>query len=187
MNRLHRFAALAVLSILLSSCAVWTHMEGGRMNGPGGITLEPPAGWMRYNQAGGDIIALTLDGMPIQTLRVELRKHEKAFPRIKKSSSPDLLPSEAAELTLAELKSAGDLANLRLIDNAPYKLAGKLGFRLHGQYRDTRGAGFDLVVVGRPIREGLLLVFYRALSVHYFARDLKTFEQTAASIRLGGT
>lgn len=184
MTRFLRLTALALLATLLTSCAVWTRLEATRLEGPDGLSLQAPAGWMRFNPAGDRVIALTRDGMPIQTLRIEYRKHDQAFPGIKKKSVPDMLPAEAAELLLADIRTEQALANLKLIDNQPMRVAGKPGFRLHGEYRDERGARFDVVAAGRPARDGLVVVFYRALSTHYYPRDLKIFEDTVASLSL---
>jgi hypothetical protein len=184
MKRLIRALFLVAMSMLLASCAVWTRLDSARLNGPDGLSVQPPAGWMRFNLAGDRVIDLTRDGRPIQILRIEYRKSDQAFPAIKKKSTPDMLPSEAADLMLADLKADPSLANIQIVENQPYRVAGKPGFWLHGRYRDGRGAPFDLVAVGRPTQGGLLVVFYRALSVYYYPRDLKTFEQTVASIEL---
>lgn len=184
MKRLIRALSLVAMSMLLASCAVWTRLDSARLNGPDGLSVQPPAGWMRFNMAGDRVIDMTRDGRPIQILRIEYRKHDQAFPAIKKKSNPDMLPSEAAELLLADLRAEPSLANMEVVENHPYRVAGKPGFWLHGRYRDSRGAPFDLVAVGRTTRDGLLVVFYRALSAYYYPRDLKIFEQTVASIEL---
>lgn len=187
MNRLIRALALALVAMLLTSCAAWTRLQdSARIDGPDGVSFQGPAGWMRYNLVDDRVVALTRDGLQIQTLRVEYRSHEKAFPGIKKPSNADLLPAEAAELLLADLKSDKALANIKLLENEPSRIAGQPGFRLHGEYRDERGAKFDLVAVGRVTQAGLLVVFYRALSTHYYPRDIKTFEQVVDSVQVSG-
>lgn len=186
MNRLIRAVLVLSLAVLLSSCAAWTHLEQPtRVTGPNGLSVMAPADWVRFNLVGDDVILLTRDGLPIQMLRIEYRKADKAFPSIKKKSNPDMLPSETADLLLADLRADKALANLKVLENTPYKVAGKLGFRIHGQYRDERGASFDLVAVGCTTKTGLVLLFYRSLSIHYYARDLKLFDQTVDSVVLG--
>ncbi|NTV94850.1 MAG: hypothetical protein HGA75_05470 [Thiobacillus sp.] len=185
MKRATRILALALVAVLLASCAAWTRLDGtSRLTGPDGLSAMAPAGWMRFNLVDDRVIALTRDGLQIQTLRIEYRKHDKAFPGVKKPSNADMLPTEAAELLLADLKADKGLANIKLIENVPCRLAGKPGFRLHGEYRDERGAQFDLVAIGRVTQVGLAVVFYRALSTHYYPRDLKLFEQVADSLTL---
>ncbi len=185
MKRLTRTLSLALMAVLLASCATWTRLEDARLSGPDGLRVQAPAGWVRFNPAGDRVIALTRDGMPIQTLRIEYRKHDQAFPGIRKSSDADMLPTEAAELLLADLKTNRYLANIRIIDNVPWPVAGQPGFRFHGDYLDERGARFDLVAAGCVTKVGLLVVFYRALSAHYYPRDLPLFEQTVAGLELG--
>lgn len=177
-----RLAGL-VLLLCVAACAVWSQVQEPRVSGPQGLAFLAPVGWMRFNQAG-DTVLLTRDGLGIQLIRIELRPHDRAFPALKKASSADMLPSEAADLLVAELKRDPFLANLRVVDNGPALLTGKPGFRVHGQYRDERGAPFDLVAVGRATDQGLLVAFYRSLTTHYFARDLPVYEQVLAS--LGG-
>jgi hypothetical protein len=186
MNNPLRKTLLLALALLLSGCAAWTHLtEPTRLSGPDGLSFMAPADWVRFNMAGDRAVALTRDGMGIQLVRVEYRKHDKAFPQIKKTSSPDLLPSEAAELAIADLRSDKSLADMKILENVPARVAGRPGFRVHGQYRDARGASFDLVVVGAPTSDGLLLLFYRGLTIHYYGRDIKQFDQIVSSVELG--
>ncbi|MDD3529677.1 MAG: hypothetical protein PHS77_07350 [Gallionellaceae bacterium] len=184
MRRLYRALALASVAVLLASCAAWTRLDDGRLEGPDGLGLQALAGWMRYNEAPARVIALTRDGLAVQTIRIEYRPHEQAFPAIKKASSLDLLPNEAADLLFADLKANAALANMQRLDVRPYRLAGRPGFRLHARFRDERGAPFDLLATGRLTRDGLLVVFYRALSTHYFQRDLEVYERLLASVQL---
>lgn len=179
--------ALLAAAFLLASCAPWSRLGAERIDGPSGVSVQGLEGWMRFKTPGSDLIALTRDGMQIQVVMVELRKHDKAFPGIKKDSTADMLPSEAADLLVADLKSDKLRANMKVLENAPFRVAGKMGFRLRGQYQDERGATFDLVAVGRPGKEGLVVMIYRALSVHYFPRDLNQFDRMVTSLQLSET
>lgn len=184
-GRLATFLAFAGLALLLGACTTtWTRLDQPALEGPGGrYRIEAPVGWVRYSLAE-DRIRITRDGMAIQFIEVALLPPEKVFEKTKRKAIPDL-PSELAELVLAELRGRAGLANLVVVENTPAELAGASGFRVRIRYTNERGAAFERVVTGAPAGSELLLFSYHALSKHFFDRDLPTFEAMIASYRPG--
>lgn len=186
MNRPHR-VVLLVLVVLLASCAVtqWTRIdETNRAYKGEHFSISLPDGWLRLG--GEDRLLLSKDGPDLQRIFVEYRPHENAFEQLEKDSSPMMLPSELAELTVAELKQSqeGGLPSLEILRNEPLDIAGHLGFGLHLAYRTDSGLRVEMLVRGFVDQQGLYLVIYRAPTLHFFDRDRPAFEALTASLRV---
>lgn len=150
----------------------------------GGYAIEFPAGW-KYNGSGTSCAA-SRDGFDLNALSVEIRKHKDAFKAIKKKSSEQSLPQELAENFIANMKAAGGNESIEVLENDPAELAGKPAFRLHLKYRvpiDIGALDYEHIVVGAATPKGLLLVSYRAPSLHYFAAQRAAFEAALTSFR----
>lgn len=178
-----RLAALAML-LTLSGCATWERVEQARADAPDkSYQVTLPQGWVRFMQ-DTDGIAVTRDGFALN--RIHIRRHalDKAFPRLKKPASADLLPSELAELQIAETKTAAGETVVSVRDNAPALVDGRPGYRLRLQYRNDRGLVFDRVIYGLVTPKGYYTLTFNAPALHYAARDLPAFEQVVASFKL---
>ena len=180
--------ALMVAALALAGCQTppWT-----RVKTADAITLAdskhafvPPAGWIRWNGAKSGVI-VTRDGTPIQFIRAAEMSHAAAFKSIGRTSAPDLLPNELAELLIATRKAMPGMSGLRVTSNEPATFGGLDGVRLGLTYRDHRGASFDHLVYAAAGTDGVFLLEYHALSKYYFPRDLQEFETVVASLTTG--
>jgi hypothetical protein len=148
------------------------------------FTVSLPVGWVMQTSPD-DALLLSRDGYLLEYVEIAHRQHAKAFPKLKKSASEPMLPSELAELQIAELKASGELlANLTVIENEPVRLSGLEGFRVRAQYKNKRGLPVDLVVWGVADRSGYSTIRYNAPSLYYFDHYLPDVERMVASFRL---
>jgi hypothetical protein len=60
------------------------------------VTL--PVGWV-MEETSDDALRLSRDGYLLEYVEISHRQHAKAFPKLKKSASDAMLPSELAELS----------------------------------------------------------------------------------------
>ncbi len=172
------------LALGLSGCAAWTHYpQGGTLADPSGrFSIQAPPDWVRNNLAS-DRILLTRDGPHTQQIVLARHDFDKAFPRLKKTVDAKTLPTELAELAVAEMKSQDAMANLRILDSRPARLGPLLGFRLHVRYRTDAGLTIDRLGYGAVSEKGVFLLSYTAPQLHYFERDLPAFERVVASFK----
>jgi len=150
----------------------------------GGYAIEFPAGW-KYDSFGANCAA-SRDGFDLNALAVEIRKHKDAFKAIKRKSSEQSLPQDLAEDFVANMKAAGGNEGVEVLEDAPAELGGKPAFRLHLRYRvpiDIGALDYEHIVVGAATSRGLVLVSYRAPSLHYFAAQRTAFDAALASFR----
>ena len=177
--------ATGLLMLLLSGCAAtWVRVDDADRRYSGehySVTL--PSGWMR--SLAGDSLVLSRDGLDLQRIVIEYRPHDKAFGNLEKTSSADMLPSELAELTIAELKAAQDegLPSLEILDNRPVEIAGHTGYALHLRFRTDAGLRIEVLLRGFVDEHGLYQLLYRAPTLHYFGRDRAVYESLAGSLQ----
>lgn len=146
------------------------------------FTVALPAGWLRRPLSGSAVVA-SRDGFLLQSIVVERRAIDKAFPLSKKAARPDALSTELAEQEIAELKAGGSqLAALEVLENDPATLGGTEGFRLMYRHRTSRGLVVQHVVHGCATPNGYYRTEYLAPALHYFAPTLPDYESTVASL-----
>lgn len=181
-----RLICLFVILSLVSACATWVRVEKPAVVAPDkSFTVEVPVGWVRAAMVT-DKVLITRDGAGVQFIRIGKRAHEEAFPKIKKGTTAEMLPTELAELVIAEIKSEEAMAGLKVLSNAPADIGQRTGFRLHLQMKNQDGLRFESVVYGLVDESGFYELTLRAPTLHYFERDLPVFEQAVQSFRLTG-
>ena len=186
-----RFAALIVLS-LLAGCVQMSLVGPGEVVIRDRMVAKLDAPWNRYESPEtGNAEIWTSDGLPLdridffagiaadETLVRPRAGQEKSLPRFR----PGMQPQEIVEMVDASMAMDGSV--FRTDKLAPASFAGGDGFRfdftlIRKQDELTlRGIGYGIVQDKR-----LYLVLYRAPRLHYFERNLKRFEQVAASVRI---
>ena len=177
---------LMLLLILLAGCATtaWKRVdESSRQYDIEHYSLRLPDGWMR-NESTGDLV-LSRDGIGLQRIIIRYRPHDKAFEKLKRSSTPEMLPSELAQLAIAEIKAGpGDgMPSLMVFSNIPFEIAGNTGFAIHLGFKTKQGLRIQVLSRGFSDAHGFYQLLYRAPALHYFEKDRETFESVVRSMR----
>ena len=152
-----------------------------------GYSIQYPASWRWIKRPFGDETTATRDGVWLQQIFVDFRKHKNAFPALKKAATPEMMPQELAEKYVANMTAAGGLQDMEILSNEPTVLAGRPGFRVHLAYRSSVDAGsvrYQAIVVGANSPQGIFLVGYDAAVLHYFSRDVDAFEASLATFAI---
>lgn len=179
---------LIVLAALLAGCVT----PPARVDVPfteaqdKSYTVDLPVGWIRHFAQDGTLL-VSKDGFALQTIGILHLKSELAFPKTKKSASDTLLPSELAELQIAEMKAETEqMAALKVVDNEPVLVDGREGFRVRTSYFTRRGLEINRVTYGLADKSGYYRIEYVSPKLYYFDRTFGDFEKVTASFRLGG-
>jgi hypothetical protein len=186
MKRTIKLTCVLLIAVLATGCTVWARIDKPLVDGPGeAFQLELPVGWIR---AGFyvDRVLVTRDGTGIQFIEAIKLTHEKAFSGLKEETRADMLPTELAELAIAQVKSRPGVSDVEVVSNAPATIAETTGFRLHVQMKNSQGLTYEAVVYGFVDADGFYRLTYQAPSLHYFKRDLSIFEHAVKSFRLTG-
>jgi hypothetical protein len=177
---------IVLVLVLLSGCApAWVRVDDtGRDYRDEHYSVTLPVGWLRLES--DDSLILSKDGILLQIISIQFRPHKNTFEKIEKDSSTSMLPSELAQLAIAELKASqsNSLPSLEILRNAPVELAGHTGFDIHLRYKTDAGLRMDMEMRGVVDNSGFYLLKFSAPTLHYFERDRQTFETLTESLQL---
>lgn len=155
------------------------------------IEAEWPLEWMTLRPAEKDeeankegiLLWLSRDGFTIQTMLLTKRRVEAEFKHTRKKLSAGMLPQEAAEVVLDNVRANPDAVDFRIIENAPATLVGAPGFKLNFTYRGNSGLQRQSVLYGCLDKGMLVTLSLDAPKRHYFQKDLPALEKVKATLR----
>lgn len=187
---------------LTSGCAqraYWTLTDDmNRVAKSNSFQMSVPERWVRTTQADtwerldidGELqtillesMVVTRDGTGIHSINVTRRYPDTAFPTIKKKSTANMLPLEAADLYVSELRKRSGLERLKVLKNKPAKIDGKQAFELVMQYKNEDGLRIRIISYGFVDKTGFYTINYRAPYLYYFDRDYKEFTRLVLSFK----
>ncbi len=181
-----RFLLVILSLLILTSCVSnWKRVDDkNRLYQNTWFTFNAPSGWMLLDR--GDSVTLSRDGPDLQRIGVVFNKPEEAFPTIKKPSSTDMLPSELAELTIAEIRASQEngMPGMEVVSNVPITIDGHQGFALHLRFKLDSGLRYETLVNGFVTQEGLYALYFRAPTLHFFNRDHDAYNEIIESFRV---
>ncbi|NIR61496.1 MAG: DUF1795 domain-containing protein [Gammaproteobacteria bacterium] len=181
-----RILVLCTVFVALAGCATWMRVDQRTTVQPDNrYRVELPKGWVWVKPGEADIV-VSRDGLDIQRIVIRHDPLANAYVKLDKKAHPGMLPSELAELEIADIKSHDGMETVEVVENAPASVGGHEGYRLHLAYRNAGGLRYERVVYGCVTRDGLFTLFYDAPSLHYFQRDLAQFERVVKSFRPAG-
>lgn len=179
--------ACLLLATLITGCATaptWEQSVGSEYSDPeAGYAITLPSGWawIKYNDKSP--LLATHDGPDLQAIRVFYREHDKAFPAIDEKSSPDMMPREAAELFVADLRRERGVGTIDVVDNIPADIGGVSGFRLELAWRSEGGLRYRAIAYGCVTSRGLYVISYNAPVLHYYEKNVGPFESSVHTFR----
>jgi hypothetical protein len=194
--------ALIGIIMLTSGCtqtAYWTLTDDvNSVAKSNSFQMTVPEGWVRTTQADTwerieidgetrtillEAMTVTRDGTGIHAITVTRRYADNAFPTIKKKSVGTMMPLEASDLYVSELRKRSGLERLKVLSNKPAKVDGKQAFQLVMQYRNDDGLRIRIMSYGFVDKTGFYTINYRAPYLHYYERDHKEFSELVHSFK----
>jgi hypothetical protein len=194
--------ALPVLLALVGGCAqapYWTVTDdANRVLKSTSFEMTVPAGWTRTTTADTweqvkvddkpqtlllEQVTASRDGVSLQAITVTRRYADTAFPTIKKKTRADMLPIEAADLYVSELRKRYGLERLRVVSNKPTQINGHPGFELVMEFKNDDGLRLRIVSNGFVDKTGFYTINYRAPVLYYFERDYADYTKLVRSFR----
>jgi hypothetical protein len=155
------------------------------------LEAEWPQEWMTLRPAEKDeaankegvLLLLSRDGFTIQTMLLTKRQVEVEFKHTRKTLSAEMLPQEAAEVVLDNVRANPDAVDLHIVENSPATLAGAPGFKLNFTYRGKSGLQRQSVLYGCLDKGMLVTLSFDAPKRHYFPKDLPALEKVKETLR----
>lgn len=191
-----------LMLLTVGGCAptpYWTLTENSnRVLKSTSFEMTVPSGWARTTTADTweripiddkpqtillEQVAATRDGVGIHAITVTRRYPDTAFPTIKKKSTARMLPLEAADLYISELRKRNGLERLKVLSNKPVQINGKQAFQLVMEFKNDDGLRIRIVSHGFVDKTGFYTINYRAPVLYYYERDYGDYAKLVRSFR----
>jgi hypothetical protein len=199
-----KISAVLVLVSALSACGpapYWTLADDTSKSARSkSFEMIVPEGWNRTTVAekferhsigGGawfrniplERMTTSRDGWAIQAITATRRNLETAFPNIDKKATATMLPGEAADLYVADLRKSSGLERLKVLNNIPATVNNKPGFQLVMEYKNDDGLRIRIATHGFVDKTGFYTISYRAPVLYYYARDYADYAKLVRTFR----
>ncbi|MDY6904033.1 MAG: hypothetical protein SWH61_05035 [Thermodesulfobacteriota bacterium] len=186
MQKKHFFlSVLLLLPILLFSGCIykWAKIETPELSPASGeFKIQAPVGWVNY-EGHKEQVLLTKDGTSLQYISIMRLDYNQAFPAMEVMITKDTLVTELAEYFFTDFKKRYNDVQVEKIDTRPATIAGFKGFRSHLEFANAKGLLIETVAYGFVNENGYYEFEYQAPKLHYFKRDIKTFEKIVGSFK----
>jgi hypothetical protein len=189
MNRMTRVMLAVTVALLSAGCVQTpTRVDVARSEAPDkSYTVDLPVGWIKQASVDNRKLFASRDGFLLEAIEVSKLPPKEAFPKTKKAASDNMLPSELAELEVAEIKAEDQYtAALNVIENEPAEIGGHEGFRIRVSFKNARGLEVQRVAAGFADKAAYYQLAFQAPMLYYFDTYYPEFEKTLASFQLAG-
>lgn len=172
------------LSILTACNSRQTISSNGAIYGPERrFSVKLPKDWVIYTQ-DKKAITVTRDGMGLQFIRVGFWPFANIYQAINKKARADMLPSELAELIIAMTRADEYTKNAKIIENKPYLMQARQGFRIKFRFRNEKGLRYQRDVYGIAGNDGVYFIIYQATVLHYYKATKREFDALLKSFKV---
>ena len=171
-----------ILLLLLPACAPWSRVNGPFEDPRHHFSVSIPDGWMKFNS--DHHLLISRDGPFLQYILVESRDLKSPFSHTMRKMQSGMLPQEAAQIILDDLKLDRAVRNLEVLENGPITIGRSEGFKILFTYRNTEGLTLKTVYLGFIKDRMFYSIRYTAAERYYFAKNVTTFQNVLASFKL---
>jgi hypothetical protein len=171
------------LMLILCACATWAVVGGQYKMDSQNYQVDLPQGWRKFNPATG-VLLITKDGFSLQQIHISRLEIGKELPHTKKKLTAGMLPQEAAEVIIDNLRSNTGIMSQKILENSPAQIGGHSGFKIVYTYQDRAGLNKKGIICGFLLDNWFYEILYEAAERYYFAKDLQDFEKVKESFSL---
>jgi hypothetical protein len=143
--------------------------------------MRSPEGWMHLSTRESEM--LSKDGPYLEYILIQARSLAQAFRFTDQRIDPDMLPHEAAQLIVDNMRSDPVIRQFRLLANEPAIVGGHAGFRLTYSYQDQYGVALNTIYYGVVLPNLYFNLRYTAAQRYYFDKELPAFNKAFQSLR----
>ena len=163
------------------------------------ISLQLPKDWVIFNkhfnkyhavvngkreEKVADQVIITKNGLGLDAIRIISFDSGSAFPSVNKGATDSTIPSELAELFIAEKRTVYGGNKIDVINSKPMTVANEQGFIVQYKMTTPTGIEFTHSAVGIVTPNHFYAFEYRASLVHFYEAGLPSFLQMLDSVKL---
>jgi hypothetical protein len=174
----------AAAVVLLTACAgPWQPVQE-ELKAPH-WSIAAPRGWMHLRMPESEM--LTKNGPYLEYMLIQTRPLTKRFRFTKQVLNPRMLPHEAAQLVIDNLRSDDRFHGFHLLASEPAVVDNRKGFQLIYRFTDMHGVTMKTVYYGFLLPDRFCTIRYTAAQRHYFEQGLPAFQTVLGSLQFSST
>ena len=145
-------------------------------------SITMPEGWMHLSLPDSEM--LSKNGPYLDFIMIQSRPLAKGFRFTKQELNSNMLPHEAAQVIIDNLRSDPLIRTFHLLASEPAMIGGREGFRLTYSYRDQHGVVLKTIYHGTLLPDRFFNIRYTAAQRYYFENELPAFNGVLNSLQL---
>lgn len=165
----------------LTACATPWQTVPDRLQS-GHWSVRPPGGWMHMTTQDSEMFSK--DGPYLEYIYVQEKPLNQGFRFTPKKMKADMLPHEAAQLIIDNMRSDPRIHQFNLLSNEPAIVSNQTGFRLAYTYLDPNGVMIQSVYYGVVLPQFFFNLRYTATQRHYFHQEMPAFKEFFSSLHI---
>jgi hypothetical protein len=160
--------------------------SGGHSGSPlCGYAVEPPQGWRPVDVPG--VFMVTREGAFSQYILVQRRFVDKPFKHTQERFARNMVPEEAANVIVEEIRRDAKIMNFRLLECCPANVNGYDGFRIVFTYKEKEGLRFRTIFYGLLQGDWFYSLRYSAAEDRHSDEDMESFMRVLNSFKILGS
>ena len=176
---------ICVFLFLATVCACGGQIGGSSESNLRKFSIEIPEGWRELNNS--EYLMITREGAFSQYILVQQRRVDKPFKHTEKKLNKYMLPQQASEVIMDEIRSDSRVLNFHLSEYVRTRINKYNGFRIVYTYKEKGGLNFLTVYYGFLEGDWFYCLRYSVEVKKYTDEDIETFEKVLNSFKITGT
>jgi len=173
---------LFVFLFFITACACGGQLGGSSESNGQNFTVSIPEGWRKLYHP--EYLMITREGAFSQYILVQQRRLDKPFTHTEKKLNRTMLPQQAAEVILDEIRSDSRVLYFHLSECAQTRVNQSNGFKIVYTYKEKDGLNFLTVFYGFLEGDWFYCLRYSVEVKKYNDEDMETFEKVLNSFKI---
>jgi len=180
---MHRFIA-PIVALVFGGCAsAWQSGGGPVPEADIGVSVEVPTGWYQITDTPLGAIAMTKNGISIETITVSRSQLEQKLPNSSKRFQAGMSPGEAADVDISNHEFAPGIDGFEVIDRGVATIDGHPCYHYSYKYLESFGQPRNVKDYGCVITPYIYRFHYTAPAQKWFPQLLPAFESVVSSAK----
>jgi len=180
MNRKLVMGIWIAVALMLAACASPWQTAPDQLKAPNWV-IRSPEGWMHLSTSKSEM--LSKDGPYLEYILIQSKSLSQGFRYTNQRIDPGMLPNEAAQLIVDNMRFDPMIRQFRLLADEPVMVDGHAGFKLTYSYRDQNGVVLNTIYYGVVLPNLFINLRYTAAQRYYFEKELPAFDEALQSLR----
>lgn len=178
---MNRIVAVLAAFVIFGCASAWQSASGPIPDADIGVQVAVPTGWYRIVDAPLGAIAMTKNGISIETITVSRSPLGQKLPNSPTRFEAGMSPSEATDVDISDHEFAPGIDGFEVIDRGVATIDGHACYQYSYTYLESFGQPRNVKDYGCIIAPYIYRFHYTAPAQKWFAELMPAFESVVSS------